>query len=296
MGRLIGAVELGGTKVLAAVATDPLAPLRKVRIPTREPEVTMAAVADFLAEAQNEFGPLQGIGIGAFGPIDIRPASSHWGRLGSTPKSGWEGANPISLLRGRLNCPLSLDTDVNAAALAEARGGAGRGVGSIVYITVGTGIGGGVIIDGRSVRGAMHPEIGHVRLDQHPDDDYRSRCPFHGNCAEGLASGPAITDRFGKPLDELEAGHPFHGIFADYLGQLCATLVLVLSPHRIVIGGGVMAGASLHGAVQDSMLTRLNGYSAPPAGEGAFIVPPGLGDEAGLVGAFVLAQDLLSPA
>jgi fructokinase len=290
---LIGGIELGGTKVLAGVATDPLAPLKRIRVPTGDPESTLESVTSFFCAAKDELGALASIGIGSFGPIDIRPDSAQWGHMGRTTKPGWEGADIVSALAERVDCPISLDTDVNAAALAETRWGAGRDVGTLVYLTVGTGIGGGVVIDGRTVRGAMHPEIGHVRIRQHPDDAYRSRCGFHDDCAEGLASGPAIVERFGRTLQELEPGHPFHAILADYLGQLCATLALVVSPQRIVIGGGVMAGAPLHDAVHVAMLRWLGGYLEMPSAAGSYIVPPGLGEEAGLAGAFALARDLV---
>jgi fructokinase len=191
---------------------------------------------------------------------------------------------------------LALDTDVNAAALAEDRWGAARGLGTTTYLTVGTGIGGGIVIGGKTVRGAMHPEIGHLRIKQHSADAYRSRCPFHDDCVEGLASGPAIMDRFGCTLEELAGDHPFRAILADYLGQLCAALVLVFSPEKIVIGGGVMADASLYEAIDAAMRTWLGGYSEPPFTGDPLIVPPALGDAAGLMGAFALAQDLLNSA
>lgn len=294
MEALLAAVELGGTKALAAVSRDPLTPLRRIRVPTRDPETTLNDISDFFEETQAEFGAPAALGIASFGPIDIRRGSPRWGRMGRTTKPGWEGADVAGHLAARLGCPVGLDTDVNGAALAEARRGAGRGLESLAYITVGTGIGGGLVIRGRPVHGAMHPEIGHVRLRRHADDDYRGRCTFHGDCAEGLASGPAIMERFGRTLEELEPDHPFCAILADYLGQLCATLVLVTSPERIVIGGGVMVAGGLHGAVREAMLKWLGGYMEPAAPDGGvFVVPPALGDEAGLAGAFALAQDLL---
>jgi fructokinase len=293
MAKLLAAVELGGTKALAALGTDPLAPLRRTRIATSDPGTTLGAIETFLAEAEAELGPVAALGIASFGPVHIG-RDPRWGRIGRTSKPGWEGADVVTPLQRRLNCPASLDTDVNGAALAEARWGAGRDVGSMAYLTVGTGIGGGLIIDGRPVHGAMHPEIGHVRLSRHADDDYRGRCPFHGDCAEGLASGPAIMERFGKHLGQLAPDHPFRAILADYLGQLCATLLLVASPERIVIGGGVMVAAGLHGQVEDALRRWLGGYmETPERGGGAYIVPPALGDDAGLAGAFALAQDLL---
>jgi fructokinase len=290
---LLASVELGGTKALAALARDPLAPLRRIRIPTADPASTLDAVARFFDGTKEELGAPAALGIASFGPIDIRRGSADWGRMGRTNKPGWPGADVARYLAGRLGCPANLDTDVNGAALAEARWGAGRGLGSLAYLTVGTGIGGGLIVEGRPIHGAMHPEIGHVRLHRHPGDDYPGCCAYHADCAEGLASGPAIMARFGRNLEELGPGHPFRAVLAEYLGQLCATLVLVASPERIVIGGGVMAAGDLHAEVEQAMRKWLGGYLEPNPGGGAFILPPGLGDDAGLAGGFALAQDLL---
>ena len=293
MTPLLAAVEMGGTKVLAAIARDPLSPLRSTRIPTEDPAATLQAVGQFFSEASAEFGPPAALGIGAFGPIDIRQGSPTWGQLGSTPKPGWPGVDLPGRVGQGLDCPVALDTDVNAAALAEARWGAGQGLGTIVYLTVGTGIGGGIVIEGGAVHGALHPEIGHVRLKRHPDDSFPSICSFHEDCAEGLASGPAIAARLGSSLSDLPRDHPFRAILADYLGQLCATLVLVVSPERIIIGGGVMNESGLHAEVERAALRWLNGYVEPPLTESRpFVVPPQLGDGAGLAGAFALAQDL----
>jgi fructokinase len=285
-GPLLASLEFGGTKALVAVGRDPLAPLRRARIPTRDPETTLGEIRDFFLAAGAELGPVAALGVASFGPIDIRRESPDWGRMGRTTKPGWPGAVVGGLLERSLGCPVALDTDVNGAALAEARWGAGRDVASLAYLTVGTGIGGGLIVRGRPIHGAMHPEMGHVRLQRHPDDRGTSVCGYHPDCAEGLASGPAIKARFGG--EEVGEGHPFRAIVADYLGQLCATLVLVASPHRIVIGGGVMTASGLHGEVEAAMELRLNGYV-----EGPSVVPPALGEEAGLAGGFALAQDVL---
>lgn len=294
MAGLLAAVELGGTKALAAVAEDPLSPLRRTRIVTQDAARTLEQIADFFDEVKAELGTPAALGIASFGPIDIRRSSPEWGRMGRTNKPGWEGADVIAPLAARLGCPVNLDTDVNGAAIAEARWGAGRGLGSIAYLTVGTGIGGGLVVDGRPLHGAMHPEIGHVRLKRHPQDDYLGHCSFHPDCAEGLASGPAILARFGHSLEEVEPDHPFRAVLADYLGQLCATLVLVASPECIVIGGGVMTGGGLHAAIDEAMRRWLGGYLEPGSADVTpFIVPPALGDDAGLAGGFALAQDLL---
>ena len=291
---LIGSVELGGTKAIFALAHDPLTPLRRARIATRDPETTLAEIAAFFAEA-NGLGELAALGIASFGPIDIRLGSPTWGCIRQTTKPGWTGADVTRAIGGHLGCPVALDTDVNGAALAEARWGAGRGLASLAYLTVGTGIGGGLVIGGRLFHGAMHPEIGHVRLRRHANDDYPGCCAFHGDCAEGLASGPAIVGRFGTTLERLSPDHPFRAILVDYLGQLCATLVLVASPERIVIGGGVMVAAGLHEPVRQAMEAWLAGYGETTTST-PFIVPPVLGEDAGLAGGFALAQDLLQQA
>jgi fructokinase len=294
MSELLAAVELGGTKILAAIATDPLNPLRRTRIPTQDPSATLDQVAAFFEQARQEFGAPASLGIASFGPIGIRRGSPDWGRMGRTNKPGWPGADVAGVLAARLGCPVNLDTDVNGAAIAEARWGAGQGLDNVAYLTVGTGIGGGLVIDGRPVHGAMHPEMGHVRLQRHAEDNEASQCAFHPDCAEGLASGPAIMARFGHSLAELASDHPFRAVLADYLGQLCATLVAVASPERIIIGGGVMTGGGLYAAIEEAMSHRLGGYLEPASPDGgAFIVPPALGDHAGLAGGFALAQDLL---
>ena len=269
-------------------------PLRRTRIATRDPHATLDEIAAFFDEAKKDFGPLEALGIASFGPIDIRRGSPDWGRMGRTTKTSWQGTDVVAQLGRRLGCQVNLDTDVNGAALGEARWGAGRGLGSLAYLTVGTGVGGGIVIDGRPVHGAMHPEIGHIRVRRHPDDAFPGLCAFHGDCAEGLASGPAIMERFGRTCEDLGPDHPFRAILADYLGQLCATLVLATSPERIIIGGGVMASSGLHGRVEQAMRNWLGGYVEPAAPDGGpFIVPPALGDDAGLAGGFALAQDLL---
>lgn len=295
IGLLVGSVELGGTKAIVGIARDPLSPLDHRRIETRDPHTTLSNIEGFFREAADRLGPLSALGVASFGPIDIRRDSPSWGRIGATTKLGWAGADIAGRLGEKLGCRVELDTDVNGAALAEWRWGAGRGLRSFVYLTVGTGIGGGLVIDGRPVHGALHPEMGHIRLRRDPDDAYPGCCRYHGDCAEGLASGPAIVARFGVTLDALAPNHPFRATLADYLGQLCATLVLVASPERIVIGGGVMAAAGLHDQVREAMGSWLGGYLTTAHDE-SFIVPPTLGDGAGLAGGFALAQHLLEQA
>jgi len=194
---LVGALELGGTKTIMAVGHDPLKPLVQTRITTRVGPETLEAVEGFFRDAARAHGAIGAIGIAAFGPLDLDPASDRWGRVLGTVKPGWTGVDIAPRLSRALGCPAAIDTDVNAAALAEYRLGAGQGCDPLVYLTVGTGIGGGLVVGGAPVRGLMHPEMGHIAIRRHADDDYPGICTYHGDCAEGLASGPSIVARFG---------------------------------------------------------------------------------------------------
>ncbi len=287
---LFAAVEAGGTKFNVAVGHDPRAPLVAERVGTGTPDETLGAVATILAAARARHGPIAGLGIAAFGPIDLRRESPGWGHLLRTPKPGWSGVDLVGPLADAAGCPAAIDTDVNGAALAEWRWGAGCGVASLAYVTIGTGIGGGLLFEGRPRHGLVHPEIGHIPLRRHCADGFAGICPYHGDCAEGLLSGPALAARFGMPLDRTPADHPFRAVFVDYVGQLCATLVLVTSIERIVIGGGVLTALPIHGAIQARMAAWLGGYVASNAVERpGFVVAPGLGDRSGVAGAFALA-------
>lgn len=286
----IGALELGGTKTIAAIFGESDAPLAQDRFATRGGEETLSDVEAFFRAACEEHGPASALGIASFGPIDLDRGSPGWGRIFDTVKPGWSGCDVGGRLARAFGCPVALDTDVNAAALAEARLGAGQGCDPLVYLTVGTGIGGGLVVGGETVRGVMHPEMGHIALRRDAGDDFPGGCPYHGDCAEGLASGPTIVARFGTTLDGLAPDHPFRAILADYLGQLCATVVLVASPRRIVIGGGVMAKSGMHAEVAAAMLHWLGGYVRPLEPDtGGYIVPPSF-DDAGLVGATLMAR------
>ncbi len=293
--RLYAALEAGGTKMNCAVGGGPRDIRARARIATRAPAETLAEVAAFFEAAVAEHGAVAGLGIASFGPLDLDRSSPTWGHVAATTKPGWAWVDVAGPLGRQLGCPVAFETDVNGAALGEHRWGAGQGVSDLVYFTIGTGIGGGLVIGGKPVHGLTHPEMGHVRLRRHPADDYRGFCTYHGDCAEGLASGPAIRDRLGKPLNELPSDHPFRAILADYLGQLCAQAVLMVSPQRIILGGGVMNAGGLHEPAAERMQHWLAGF-IPDARlqRGDFIVPPGLGDDAGLAGAFALAMDAAS--
>ncbi len=289
---LFAAIEAGGTKMNCAVGTGPGDIRRRTRIATRHPDETLPEIAAFFAEAVAEFGPVGGLGLATFGPVDLDPASPTYGYVFAGTKPGWGDTDILGPLTNQLGCPAAIDTDVNGAALGEARWGAGQGFESIVYFTVGTGIGGGFVQGGRTRQGLTHPEMGHVLVRRHPDDSYPGICRFHGDCAEGLASGPAISNRLGAPLDELRDDHPFRAILADYLGQLCAQTVFMLSPQRIILGGGVMNAGGLHTPVTEAMRRYLAGFIPHPRLNGDdYLVPPALGDDAGIAGAFALAMD-----
>jgi fructokinase len=299
--RLFGALEAGGTKFIAAIGNARGDILLQERFPTTDPVSTLGAVRDYFRQAAQDLGPLAAIGVGSFGPVELDRDSARHGFIGLTPKPGWSGTDIVGPLAREFRCPVGFDTDVNAAALAEHRWGAARDVENLVYLTIGTGIGGGVIVNGAPIHGLMHPEIGHIFPRRHPlDQDFAGVCPFHGDCLEGVAAGPAILARTGKSLKELEAGHPQWDIEADYLGQLCAALVLTVSPQRIVMGGGVMTQTRLFAPIRERLRHWLGGYlerSEVLAGVDGFIVAPLLEDRAGVLGALALAMDAadLSP-
>jgi fructokinase len=292
--RLFGAIEAGGTKFVCGIGDETGRLLVEERFPTTEPAVTIGRMLDFLRRGQAAHGRLEAIGVGSFGPVQLDRQHAQYGWITRTPKPGWNDTDLLGPLRSEFGCTLAFDTDVNAAALAEHRWGAATDVASLVYITVGTGIGGGVLVDGRPVHGLMHPEIGHLYPRRHPLDRFAGRCPFHHDCMEGLASGPAIQDRCGTPLQDLDAGHVQWEIEADYLGQLCAQLVVTVSPQRIVMGGGVMNQTRLLPPIRERMLHWLGSYIVKDElleHSSQFVVAPKLGGQAGLLGALVLALD-----
>ena len=232
---LFGAIETGGSKVICAVGTGPDDIRDRIRIPTTTPSETLAEVTEFLLRHHRET-PLASVGVGSFGPLDLRRGSPTYGYVAATPKPGWPYANLLGPIRKALNLPVALDTDVNAAALGEHRWGAGVGLDSLVYITVGTGIGGGAVVAGRPLHGASHPEMGHGRIPHDREvDPFEGFCPYHVDCLEGLASGPAMEARWGLTADALPEDHPAWDLEAGYLAAGIANIVLILSPHRIVM-------------------------------------------------------------
>lgn len=288
---MFGAIEAGGTKFVCAVGSDP-ADLTVTQLPTTSPQATTAQAIDFMRT--HSVGKLQAVGIGSFGPIDLSPSSATFGHITSTPKLSWQNFDFVGTVRAALHVPIGFDTDVNAAALAEARWGAAQSISDFIYLTVGTGIGGGAIVNGLVVHGMLHPEMGHIRIPHDCQrDPYLGCCPFHHDCLEGLASGPAIQERWGKPASELPMDHPAWALEAHYLALGLANLVCTLSPKRIVLGGGVTQKRSLFPLVRGELLRLLNGYVQSPELTGnldEYVVPAMLGKRAGIAGALALAQ------
>lgn len=298
--ELLGGIEAGGTKFVCAVGTRPDALRAVTRFATSDDaDATLAQAVEFFRQQKEALGPVAAVGIGSFGPLDLDPSSPSWGHVTTTPKPGWRGFDVAGTVGRALGVPVGFDTDVAAAALAEHRWGAAQDVSDVVYVTVGTGIGGGVLVGGEPVHGMVHPEMGHMLVPRHPDDvDFAGCCPFHGGaCLEGLASGPAIAARWSTPAESLPPDHPAWDVEAYYLGTFAANLVLTLSPERIVIGGGVSKAPGLAAKVRARLVDALAGYVSTPQIEDSvdeYLVAPALGDDAGVAGALVLAARCLS--
>jgi fructokinase len=292
--HLLGAVEAGGTKFICVIGDESGAIHAETQFPTTAPRETLARARDFLAS----HGAMKALGIASFGPVTLDPRSANYGFIGPTPKAAWSHVDIVGDLAREFACPVGFDTDVNAAALAERRWGAGRDVDNLAYVTVGTGIGAGVLIRGVPLHGLLHPEFGHLRPRRHAlDADFIGVCPFHGDCLEGLASGPAILARSGRELQHLDRSHRQWELQADYLGQLCAQLVLAVSPERIIMGGGVMSQERLLPMVRVRMIHWLGGYVDHPAitmDVDRYLVAPGLAGRAGAMGGLALAIAAIS--
>ena len=301
---LLGGVELGGTKCVCLIGTGPGDIRAQVSIPTGDnAAATLARISATFDDWQSQHGPVRALGIASFGPVDLSRRSRTYGSILSTPKPGWahtdvlgplsRGSGPSGRRPGPL--PVGFDTDVNGAALAERRWGAGQGLDDLAYITVGTGIGAGLIVGGRTVFGCNHTELGHVRVARPPGDPWPGNCPFHGDCVEGLASGPAIAARTGMPAAQVPPDHPAWDLVAHALGQLLHTIVLATAPKRILVGGGVATGQpAVLALVRQKLRASLNGYvEIDELGSGIdqYIVAPGLGPMAGPLGALALAAD-----
>ena len=289
---IVAGVELGGTKTIAVISRGREI-LDRARWPTRGPGDTLRTVSRWL-DAKTEQSPVAAIGIASFGPLDLETSSPTFGRIRQTPKAGWSGVDVLAALSADRAVPIGFDTDVAGAALAEGRWGAAVGADVHIYLTIGTGVGAGVVVAGKPVHGLVHPEIGHVRLRRAVHDAFPGLCPFHGDCIEGLVSGPAITARAGEAVDGLVGSDPLWDAVASDLSELMVVLILMVSPQRIVIGGGVAERRPLlfpriHSRTAELLGGYLPGQLAHQLQQ--LIVPPRLGADAGPLGAVALALD-----
>ena len=283
---MIAGIELGGTKTVVAIGTAAGEIIDECRFPTTLPDETLAFAIDWL----RGHGTPEAIGIAAFGPVGIVPGRESYGSILATPKPGWAGFSLTNTLAAAFpGCRLALETDVNAAALAEAKIGAAIGFDDVVYITIGTGIGGGILSGGRLVHGALHSEFGHLKLPRCPGDDFPGLCSFHRDCLEGLASGPAIAARWGKPAADLAADHPAWQTEAWYLAHGILALLAIVSPSRVIVGGGVSQAQGLHDRINRLLVEIAAGYF-PPVLVPDYVVAPALGQQAGIRGALLLTQ------
>ncbi len=287
-----GGIEAGGTKWVCAIGDGAAGLLATETFPTTTPEETISRAARFFRNS----GALDGVGVGSFGPIDVRRASPTWGHITTTPKAGWARTDLVATLRAALGIPVAFDTDVNAAALAESHWGAAIGLDTFCYITVGTGIGGGAIVNGRLLHGLLHPELGHMRIPHdRARDPFDGVCPYHGDCFEGLASGEAIRRRWGRAGEELSADAAVWELESEYLALGLMNVICTMSPQRIILGGGVPKQPTLLPLVRRRLQELLADYFnaaelTRPDAIDRYIVPPGLGDQAGVLGAIELAR------
>lgn len=288
----IGALEAGGTKMVCAIGDEQGNIFDRASFPTLKPEETIGHLIDYFKDKD-----IAALGIGSFGPLCLDPNADNFGAITTTPKLAWRDYPLRKVFVEALNLPVGIDTDVNAAALGEAVYGAGKGLDSLVYYTIGTGVGAGALVDGRLVHGLVHPEMGHMLLRPDPRDPApHGFCPYHDGCLEGMANGPAIEKRWGISAKELPEDHIAWEIEAEYLAQMCVNTIVTFSPKKIVLGGGVMHQMHLFPRIRRRTLELLNGYVAHPAvldRIDEFIVPPGLGDNAGAVGSLLLGVEAL---
>ena len=288
---MFGGIEAGGTKFVCGIGTGP-GDLITGQFPTSTPQITVASAVEFFRN--NAPGPLDAVGVGSFGPVDLNPSSPAFGHITSTPKEGWEDFDLAGSIAHALNVPVRLDTDVNVAMLGEARWGAAQKLTNAVYLTIGTGIGGGALVFGNVIHGLVHPEMGHLHIPHDKvKDPFPGICPYHGDCFEGLASGTAMKARWGTPALLLPEDHPAWPLEAHYIALGLVNLTVTLSPQRIIIGGGVMQQEHLFDLVRKEFARLLNTYIRHPVLLSAldeYIQPPGLGSRAGVLGAIVLAE------
>ncbi len=286
----LGALEAGGTKMVCAIGNENGEIFDKVSIPTTTPEETIPKLISYFKEKE-----IDALGIGSFGPVDVNESSPTFGTITTTPKEGWQNYNLLQVFQKELSCPIGFDTDTNVAALGEATFGATKGLDVSMYVTIGTGIGIGVLINGQLLHGMQHPEAGHILLTKHPEDHFRGNCPYHENCFEGLASGPAIEARFGAKADTLAERQDVWEMEAYYIAQAMLNYALILAPRRIVLGGGVMHQEQLFPLIREQFAKMLGGYFQTKELKDLdhYLVPSMLDGNQGILGCFKLAQDNL---
>ena len=288
MNELYAGVELGGTKCIAILGRRPGEVVARETVPTTTADETLGRLEEIESEWRTAH-PFQALGIASFGPLELDRRSPNYGRIAATPKAGWEGAPVKARLERAAGVPAAFDTDVNGAALAEIRWGSGRGFDDFAYVTVGTGVGVGLIVNGKPTRGFAHCELGHTRVVRLAEDEFAGSCPFHGDCVEGLAAGPSLKARAGT--HDLPPDHPAWESVAWALAQLCHAIVCSAAPRAIAIGGGVVSGQPhLLERVERMLVCSLNGYMRLPPGQ--YVRPPGLGNDAGPLGAIALAMSV----
>ncbi len=282
---MLGAIEAGGTKFVCAVGDEQGTIIDRVQIPTTLPEETIPKVIEFFRKH-----PVKAIGIGSFGPIDVNRESASYGNVTSTPKVGWKDYPFVQAIKEAIPVPVGFNTDVNAAALGEATFGAAKGLDSCLYITVGTGIGAGAVVQGKLLQGLSHPEMGHILIRRHEDDVYEGKCPYHKDCLEGLAAGPAIEARWGVKGDQLVDKGEVWEMEGYYIAQALMQYIVIISPKKIILGGGVMKQKQIFPIIYKHLEKMIDGYvDLPPLED--YIVSPGLGDNAGITGSLMLAQE-----
>ena len=284
----IAAIEAGGTKFICGIGNEKGEIFEKISIPTTVPEETMKKVIEYFKEKEFE-----AMGIGSFGPIDPVKSSETYGCISKTPKPHWSDYNIVGELKKNFNVPMEFDTDVNGAALGESLWGAGKGLNNVMYITVGTGIGAGAVVNGKMLQGLTHPEMGHISIKRNENDKYKGKCPFHSDCLEGLASGPAIEERWGEKGYNLEDKNEVWELEAYYLAQALVNYILILSPERIIMGGGVMKQKHMFPLIRKNVKEFLNGYVHKKEileDIDNYIVYPGLEENSGLIGSLALGS------
>ncbi|MBR1568092.1 MAG: ROK family protein [Lachnospiraceae bacterium] len=285
---LYGALEAGGTKMVCAIGDETGRILEQMSVPTTTPEETMPPIIDYFKGKE-----IRALGIACFGPVDLNQESETYGHILETPKLPWKGYDIVGVMKEALSIPIGFDTDVNGSMLGEVTWGAAKGLQNALYITIGTGVGGGIYSNGKLLHGMLHPELGHMRLVPAKNDSYKGKCPFHGTCLEGLAAGPAIEDRWGAPARELVGRDEVWEMESDYIAQALANLILILSPQKIILGGGVMHQEQLFPLIRKKVLENLNGYLKTKELDDIdhYIVPAGLHDDQGIMGAVKLAMN-----